>query len=85
MAETKQRTAGAFDVRVVIATLFFVYGVVLTVMGAFAAPAAVAKSANVNINLYTGIGMVIFAVVFALWAWLRPIVVSRPPSGTTGK
>lgn len=81
MARTRRRTAGAFDVRVIIAALFLVYGVVLTVMGALAGPAVVAKSANVNINLFTGIAMVVFAVVFALWALLRPIVVQESSSG----
>ena len=30
----RKRTAGAFDIRLIIAALFFIYGIVLTVMGA---------------------------------------------------
>lgn len=81
MTQSRRRTAGAFDIRMVIAALFLVYGVVLTVMGATAGRAVIAKSANVNINLYTGIALVVFAVLFAGWARLRPIVVRRSPSG----
>lgn len=79
MTRTRQRGATAFDIRMVIAALFLVYGVVLTVMGAFASAAVIAKSANVNINLFTGLAMLVFAALFALWARLRPIVVPSSP------
>lgn len=81
MARARRQTAGAFDIRMVIGALFLVYGVILTVMGASASRAVIAKSANVNINLYTGIAMLVFAMLFAVWARLRPIEVRRSPSG----
>jgi hypothetical protein len=28
-----------------------------------------------NVNLWTGIGLIVTAAVFLLWTWLRPIVV----------
>jgi len=32
----------------------------------------------VNANLWAGIGMVVVAAGFALWSWLRPIIVEAP-------
>jgi uncharacterized membrane protein len=80
-SQSRPRTAGAFDIRVIIAALFLIYGLVLTIMGAGASGAAVAKSAEVNVNLFAGIGMLVFAGLFALWARLRPIVVPAESGG----
>jgi hypothetical protein len=74
MAEKKK--AGAFDIRVVIAALIAIYGLVLTILGIIADPKQVAKADGININLWTGIGMLVFAALFVLWARLRPIVVT---------
>jgi hypothetical protein len=72
----RPRKAGAFDIRLIIALLIGVYGVVLTVMGVgFTSDADLAKAAGVNINLWAGIGMLAFTAIFVLWARLRPIVV----------
>jgi quinol-cytochrome oxidoreductase complex cytochrome b subunit len=73
-SRTGRRTVGAFDIRVIIAALFCIYGVVLTIVGAMTSGADIARSANVNINLLSGIGMVVVAALFAVWARLRPIV-----------
>jgi hypothetical protein len=73
MAEKKK--AGAFDIRVVIATLIAIYGVVLTILGIIADPREVDKAAGININLWGGLAMLVFAALFVLWARLRPIVV----------
>jgi hypothetical protein len=73
MAEKKK--AGAFDIRVVIATLIAIYGVVLTILGIIADPKEVEKAAGININLWGGLAMLVFAGLFVLWARLRPIVV----------
>jgi hypothetical protein len=66
---------GVFDVRIVIAVLIGVYGLVLTVLGiGFTPDSDIDKSAGVNINLWSGIGMLLFAAGFLLWARLRPLV-----------
>ncbi|MGP4016294.1 hypothetical protein [Saccharopolyspora sp. 5N708] len=70
-----KHTAGAFDIRTVIALLFAIYGIVLIAVGATSGAEAIAKSSGININLYSGIGMFVFAVVLVLWARLRPISV----------
>jgi hypothetical protein len=77
MSETQgKHTAGAFDVRSVIAYLIGLYGVVLTVMGLFdRSEETLAKSAGVNANLWSGLGMLAFALGFLLWVRLRPVVV----------
>ncbi|GAA1579058.1 MULTISPECIES: hypothetical protein [Kribbella] len=74
MAEKKK--AGAFDIRVVIALLVGIYGVVLTVLGLTGSQAETDKAAGININLWGGIGMLVFAALFVLWARLRPIAVA---------
>ncbi|SHN81555.1 hypothetical protein SAMN05660350_03106 [Geodermatophilus obscurus] len=76
MSEQRQHAAGAFDVRNVIAGLIGFYGVVLVLMGLFGnSPAEQAKTGDVNANLWAGIAMAVFAVTFAVWSWLRPVVV----------
>ena len=78
MAEEKKK-AGAFDIRVVIATLIAIYGVVLTILGIIADPKEVDKADGININLWAGIAMLVFAALFVLWARLRPIAVPAEP------
>ena len=73
---TGRSAAGLFDVRNIIAALLGIYGIVLIVMGiVHHSGEQVAKSDGVNLNLWTGIGLVIVAVLMAGWAWLRPIIV----------
>jgi hypothetical protein len=81
MADKKK--AGAFDIRVVIATLIGVYGVVLTILGIIADPAEVDKADGLNINLWGGIAMLVFAAIFVAWSRLRPIVVPAEPAETS--
>ncbi|GAA3011878.1 hypothetical protein [Actinokineospora diospyrosa] len=72
----EKRAAGLFDLRTVLALLFAVYGFVLTVMGiAFTTDADLEKAGGVNVNLWMGIGMVVVALLFALWVRVRPLSV----------
>ncbi|WP_298183106.1 hypothetical protein [Saccharomonospora sp.] len=76
MTNSSGTKAQAFDVRLVIALLTGVYGIVLTVMGVgFTSGEDIAKSADININLWSGIGLLVFTALFVLWAKLRPIAV----------
>jgi hypothetical protein len=73
--------AGAFDIRVFIASLIGIYGIVLVIAGLVQSDRQLVKTDNVNINLLAGIGMIIFSASFLLWAKLRPVVVHAvPPS-----
>lgn len=80
MARTSAGTVAALlDLRSVIALLFAVYGVVLTVMGlAGTSQAELDKAGGIDINLWTGLAMLVMAIGFALWVWLRPPVVAAP-------
>jgi len=71
-----RHTAGAYDVRTVIAGLIGLYGIVLTILGLVGDNADdKAKTGDWNANLWSGIVMIIIAVAFALWLVLRPVVV----------
>lgn len=75
----KKQVAGAFDVRNVIAALIGFYGVVLVVVGLVDNDAAaLKKTGGFNANLWVGLAMIVFALSFALWSRLRPIVVEAP-------
>ncbi|MEV4145056.1 hypothetical protein AB0J40_15400 [Amycolatopsis sp. NPDC049691] len=72
--------AGAFDIRLIIALLIGVYGIILTIMGiGFTSDEEIAKAAGVNINLWAGIGMLVVAALFVIWAKVRPLVVPAAP------
>lgn len=70
------KRAGLFDLRGVLALLFAVYGVVLTIMGIFATSEEdLRKAGDINVNLWMGLGMLATASTFALWQRLRPLAV----------
>jgi hypothetical protein len=65
-----------FDLRYLIGGLFVVYGVMLTIAGFFTSAANIAKAANININLWLGIFMLLIGIFFLVWARLSP---QKPP------
>ena len=74
----RRHTAGWFDVRNIIGTLLAIYGIVLLIMGvANYSGADRSKTQGVNLNLWTGIGMLIVGGLMVLWAITRPIVVDE--------
>ena len=68
-----RRAANLFDLRRIIGGLFVVYGVVLTVLGLFDSQEEIDKAAGVNINLYAGLGMLVFGLLMITWALTRPL------------
>lgn len=74
-----RRTAGALDIRLFIALLLGIYGVVLTGFGIGATDADIDKAAGLNLNLWSGLGMLALALGFALWTKLRPIIIPEEP------
>jgi hypothetical protein len=89
MAETRKdqsaHTAGAFDVRTIIAGLIGVYGIILTALGTFrATEEELARADGLNINLWAGLGMLAVAAAFLAWTRWRPIVVPDEPEGEKG-
>ena len=79
VAGTEKRKAGLFDIRIIIATLIGLYGVILVITGLFSSDAQAEKAAGLNINVLAGIVMILFSASFVAWAMLRPIVVSPDP------
>lgn len=68
-----------FDLRTIIAVLFGVYGLILTVQGLFfETEAELQKAGGIDINLWTGVTMLVIAGLFLTWALMRPLV---PPGG----
>ena len=84
-AARSARAANLFDVRRLIGGLFLIYGVILTVLGLGESDASIAKSADININLYSGLGMLAVAVFFLAWAFLRPLSGELDEAGERSK
>ena len=80
MNEASKHSAGAFDVRNVIAALIGFYGVVLLIIGFVDSGEAEEKTGGIDANLWAGLGMVLFALAFLLWSRLRPVVVEERPA-----
>jgi hypothetical protein len=68
-----RRAANLFDLRRIIGGLFVVYGLLLAVLGLFDSQEEIDKAAGVNINLWTGVGMLVFGLLMILWALTRPL------------
>lgn len=87
------KTAGLFDLRFILAILFGIYGIVVTIMGAGLTSQAnldktkAADGSTININLWSGLVMLVAAIAFAAWAYFRPVKMGPDfpdelPSGT---
>ena len=77
--EAPSAASQLFDLRTIIAILFIFYGVILTIMGLFfVTPIDIAKAGGININLWSGIIMILVAAGFFVWARMRPL--APPPS-----
>src|SRR6478752_7395757 len=88
-AERAAKAANLFDIRRLIGGLFVIYGVILTVLGLGESDASIAKSADININLYAGLGMLVVGLLFLAWAFSRPLASeldegSESPGGGSG-
>ncbi|MFJ8542834.1 hypothetical protein ACIRFH_12620 [Streptomyces sp. NPDC093586] len=84
--ESKSATAARlFDIRRIIGGLFVVYGVIVTIAGFVASDDDIDKAQGVNINLWTGLGMLVLGLFFLAWLKLRPIAppatTEEPPQG----
>lgn len=67
------RNANRFDIRRLIGGLFILYGVILTVLGLVGSFNVKHKAAGINIDLWTGIAMLIFGALMIFWALSRPV------------
>jgi hypothetical protein len=81
VTELERRSGTAarlFDVRRIIGGLFVVYGVIVTIAGLTASDADLRKAQGININLWTGLGMLLLGIAFLVWLRLSPAV--PPPA-----
>lgn len=67
------RAANKFDIRRLIGGLFCFYSLILIALGIFGSHASKNKAAGVNINLWTGLGMLVFGCLMIFWALSRPV------------
>ncbi|MFI1167067.1 hypothetical protein ACH4UM_26585 [Streptomyces sp. NPDC020801] len=81
VTELEHKSASAarlFDLRRIIGGLFVLYGIIVTITGITDSQAAIDKAQGVNINLWTGIGMLLLGIFFLVWMKLRPV--PHPPA-----
>ena len=69
------RAANLFDIRRIVAGVFALYGLVLLALGLFGAHHIKVKASGINVDLWTGVGMLIVAALMLAWALLRPVAV----------
>jgi hypothetical protein len=77
------RAANRFDVRRLIGALFVLYGAILTVLGIVGSSHVKHKAAGINVDLWSGLGMLVFGAVMITWALTRPV--APEPSETRGQ
>ncbi|MBD0740991.1 hypothetical protein [Streptomyces sp. CBMA152] len=77
--EKKSATAARlFDIRRIIGGLFTLYGVIVTIAGINPSDADLKKAEGVDINLWTGLGMLALGLFFLVWLKLRPLATPTP-------
>jgi hypothetical protein len=78
-AATARKAANRFDIRRIIGGLFLLYGVILVVVGLFGSDEIKNKAAGINVNLWTGLGMLVFGALMVVWALTRPVEPDAAP------
>jgi len=77
--QAKSATAARiFDLRRIIGGLFVLYGVIVTIAGINPSDATLDKAEGVNINLWTGLGMLLLGIFFLIWQKLKPVAPPQP-------
>jgi hypothetical protein len=75
------RIANRFDIRRIIGGVFVVYGITLTVVGIVGSDEVKNKAAGINVNLWTGLAMLVVGGLMIFWALARPVM----PEPTRGE
>ena len=82
--EAKSSAASLFDIRRVIGGLFTLYGVLVLGAGLFDGSNAKEKASGMNINVWTGLGMLLLGLGMLAWMALRPVDVRAVQHETDG-
>ncbi len=77
------RAANKFDIRRLIGGLFCLYALILIALGIFGSHTVKHKADGINIDLWTGLGMLVFGALMIFWALSRPVM--PEPSETRGE
>jgi hypothetical protein len=78
------RAANRFDIRRLIGALFILYGVVLTIVGLVGSFHVKHKADGINIDLWTGLAMLVFGALMLTWALTRPVRPEPPEARGRG-
>lgn len=70
-----------FDIRRVIGGLFTVYGVLVLGAGLLDGSGASRKAGGIDINIWSGLGMLALGLGMLLWMRLRPAATPGPNAG----
>jgi hypothetical protein len=77
------RAANRFDIRRIIGGLFILYSLILIALGIFGSHAVKNKAAGINVDLWTGLAMLVFGALMIFWALARPT--APEPEETRGE
>ena len=78
------RAANKFDIRRLIGALFCLYGLILLALGIFGSHTIKNKADGINVDLWTGLGMLVFGVLMLFWAFSRPVMPEPPETRGQG-
>ena len=78
------RIANRFDIRRIIGGLFLLYGVILAIAGIVGSAEIKNKAAGVNVNLWTGLAMLVVGALMIWWALARPVMPAPEATGGEG-
>ena len=78
------RAANKFDIRRLIGGLFCLYAVILIALGLFGTHEVKNKADGINIDLWTGLGMLVVGGLMIFWALSRPVMPEPPETRGQG-
>ena len=78
------RAANRFDIRRIIGGVFLLYGAMLTLTGILGSHHVKNYAAGINVDLWTGLGMLIFGALMVYWALARPVQPEPPETRGQG-
>jgi hypothetical protein len=78
------RAANKFDIRRLIGGLFCLYALILIALGLFGSHQVKTKAAGINVDLWTGLGMLVFGILMLFWALKRPVMPEPPETRGQG-
>ena len=78
------RAANRFDIRRIIGGVFVIYSLILIALGIFGSSHIKNKAAGINVDLWTGLGMLIFGALMIFWALTRPTAPETPETPGEG-